>query len=253
MKKDMFPKMENYTSIIKITPEIYGFVDITALVGKNNDKTVHRIKRSMQYIMAFSALKDRMFAGLSATYSKIFELLKDKQQNNGNLKNYYMVAIESGNDIPRRIFSFDMYMLQADNYKHDLIKRPEYKNLPNIDDKKRVVGTFAFGYQYEQDMNSIDICNKVFHIKAYKEISSAIKAYNFDQESDLIYDIESEKCNQFIENCFNGVDRYIYDIGLEMEDYTHDYEDHTPKVNEEIVNDVEVVDDVKVETEEENS
>ena len=223
--KDMFSNMENYTSIMTLNPEVYGFVNITALVGKNGSKRSYRLKRTMEYKATYSPLRDRMFAALTAAYDKIFELLADKKMNDGNLKNYYLISIESANDIPRRILSFDMYMLQADSFK-DLVNKPEFRNLPGIDDRDKHVAIFAFGYQYEKDMNVIDITNKVFRCKAFKQTSNAIKVYNFEEDSDMVFDIDDDKCKQFIHNCFEGCDRYIYNIGLELEDYTHDHEFH---------------------------
>ena len=225
MMTNMFPDMDNYTSIMTINPEVYGFINITALVGKNESKKVYRFKRTMEYRPTYSPLRDRMFAALTAVYNKIFELLDDRKMNDGNLKNYYLVSIETANDIPRRILSFDMYLIQADDFKQ-LVNKPEFRNLPGIDDKEKHVAVFAFGYQYEKNMNAIDITNKVFHGKAYKQTSNAIKVYNFEEDSDLVFDIEDDKCKQFINNCFDGCERYIYDIGLSLEDYEHDYTEH---------------------------
>ena len=225
MKTDMFPGMENYTSIMTLYPEVYGFVNTTALVGKNNSKRVYRLKRTMEYRATYSPLRDRMFAALTTVYDKIFELLEDKKMNDGNLKNYYLISIETANDIPRRILSFDMYMLQANDFK-ELVNKPEFKNLPGIDDKDKHVAIFAFGFQYEKDMDAINITNKVFHAKAFKQTSNAIKVYNFEEESDMVFDVDNDKCKQFIRNCFDDCEKYTYDIGLSLEDYEHDYTEH---------------------------
>jgi len=234
----MFPDMDNYTSIMTINPAEYGYINITALVGKNESKRVYRLKRTMEYRPTYSPLRDRMFASLTAVYSKIFELLESNKMNDGNLKNYYLVSIESANDIPRRILSFDMYLIQADNYPQ-LTQKPEFRNLPGIDDREKHIAVFAFGYQYEKNMNAIDITNKVIHSKAYKQIENTIKVYNFEEDSDLVFNTDDDKCKQFINNCFDGCDRYTYDIGLLLEDYEHDYTEREINENDSMIREEE--------------
>ena len=231
--------MDNYTSIIKLNPDIYGFINIAAMVGANNSKIAYRVKRTMEYKASFSAFRDRMFAGLMSVYAKMFELLNSKGSlNNGSLKNYYAIAIETGNDIPRRILSFDMYILQADNFQ-DLIAKAEFKNLPKIAEKETRAAIFALGYQYDQDMSDIDITNTVFHLKVFKDDINPIKVYKLDNEDDFTYDTDNEKFNSFIDAVFEDTDKNIYYSGLTKEYYKHDHESHDNTESNSAVNNSE--------------
>lgn len=229
--KNKFPDMDNYTTIVRINPYVYGSISITATTAKNNSTKLYRFRRNMKYKASFSSLRDHMFAGLLAAYNKTFDMLEDRQTNTGPLKNYYMVAIETNNDIFKRILSFDMYMLQADNLKQ-LVNMPEFKNLPNVNDHTKCVAIFAYGYQYEANMNLLNICNKVFHTKAFKQLNTVIKMYDFKDNSDISnFDTDNEKCQQFLDYIFNRTDRFTYDVGLSLDDYTHDHIDHATSEN----------------------
>ena len=225
--KNKFQDMQNYTVTISLTPEVYGFVNITALVGKNHSKTTYRINRTMEYKTSYTSLRDRMFAGLVAAYCKTFEMLKGLQVNNGALKNYYMVAVETGNDIPRRILSFDMYLIQANNY-NELISMPDVQDLikpalpqdGSTEKDVKHVAVYAYGYQYEHDMDAIGICHKVFHMKGYKDNrTSVIKAWNFDEDTNLEVDMDSDAFLKFVDSAFATTNRYVYNIGMTMEDH----------------------------------
>jgi len=216
--KNKFDDMENYTVIANIVPDTYGYINITSVVGLNNSSKTYRLRRSMKYDESFSALRDRMFAGNTVMYAKIGDLLGDNAPNSGELKNYYLIAIESGNDLPKRTLSFDMYILQADSFKI-LRTMPKFLNLPGVSDTSKHIAVFTYGYQRVDNMNLIDIENKVFHTKAFRHDLTSIRSYTLDEP--LKFDLDNDICKKFIDSCFYGTDRFEYDIGIIMEPYEH--------------------------------
>ena len=216
--KNKFDNMENYTVISNIVPDTYGYINITSLVGLNNSNKTYRLRRSMKYDEAFSALRDRMFAGNAVMYAKVGDLLGDNPPNSGELKNYYLVAIETGNDLPKRTLSFDMYIIQSENFKI-LRTMPKFLNLPGVNDTSKHIAVFTYGYQRVDNMNLIDIENKVFHTKAFRHDLTSIRSYTLDEP--LKFDLDNDICKKFVDTCFYGTDRFEYDIGIVMEPYEH--------------------------------
>ena len=208
-----FEDMENYLVFTKMNPDVYGFVDVTALIGKVGAKSVFRLKRTVQYQASFSSIRDRMFAGLTCIYDKMYEMFGQTQKCNGELKNYFAVAIETGNDIPRKTLSFDIHLIQSQSYQA-LLTSKEFNAIPNINEEKLHKAVFAFGYQYSKDIESIGLTDKIFHFKVYKDDSGNLRSYDLGDE--FTFSAEDENCLAFIDGCFYGTDRSTYYIGLNM-------------------------------------
>lgn len=216
MSSVTFKDMENYIAFMKLNPDVYGFIEASLLVGKKGSSKVFRLKRTVQYQATFSSIRDRMFAGLSCVYDKMYEMFgPNGQPHNGELKNYFAIAIETGNDIPRKTLSFDIYLIQAQSYQQ-LLTMPEFNALPGIEDDKLHKAVFAFGYQYSKDVESIDLTNKIFHFKVYKDEGSNIRVY--DLKDNFTFDPEDEDCMTFVDGCFYGLDRSTYYIGMNVTD-----------------------------------
>lgn len=210
-----FEDMENYLVFTKMSPDVYGFVDVTALIGKAGAKRVFRLKRTVQYQASFSSIRDRMFAGLTCVYDKMYELFGQGQKHDGELKNYFAVAVETGNDIPRKTLSFDIYLIQSQSYQA-LLTSKAFNDIPNINEDKLHKAVFAFGYQYSKDIESIGLTDKIFHFKVYKDDSSNMRVYDLGDE--FTFSAEDENCLAFIDGCFYGTDRSTYYIGLDVDD-----------------------------------
>ena len=211
--QDKFPNMENYTLLSQLTPDVYGYVNSVVLVGKNNGSEVYRMPRTSQYMPAYSPIRDRMFMGLHVVYAKIIEMLKDKPINNGGFKNYFLVTVETGNDKPQKVISFDGYIIEAED-PNELIQLNKFRAIPGIDNKKLHSAIFLLNRQYEEDMKLIDIENTVFHMKAFRH--RAVRVDTFELE-DCKFDMEDENCQKFIQSVFNGTNRSLYSIGLTYE------------------------------------
>ena len=214
-----FEDMENYLVFTKMNPDVYGFVDVTALIGKVGAKRVFRLKRTVQYQASFSSIRDRMFAGLTCTYDKMYEMFGESQKYDGELKNYFAVAIETGNDIPRKTLSFDIYLIQSQSYQA-LLTSKEFNAIPNINEEKLHKAVFAFGYQYSKDIESIGLTDKVFHFKVFKDDSGNMRSYDLGDE--FTFSAEDENCLAFVDGCFYGTDRSTYYIGLNVTPKTED-------------------------------
>lgn len=211
--KDKFPEMENYTVLSQFTPDVFGYMNSVTVVGKNNGDEVYRMPRTSQYVAAYSPIRDRMFMGLHVAYTKIIEMLKDKPINNGGFKNYFFITVETGNDMPQKVISFDGYIIKAED-PDDLVLLNKFNSIPGINDKTLHSAIFLINRQYEKDMDLIDAENLVFHMKAYRH--RAVKVDTFKLEA-CKYDMEDENCQRFIQSVFNGTNRSMYSIGLKVE------------------------------------
>ena len=211
--KDKFPGMENYTLLSQISPDVYGYINSVVLAGKNNGTEVYRMPRTTQYMPAYSPIRDRMYMGLHVVYVKMIELLKGQPVNNGGFQNYFLICVETGNDKPQKIISFDGYVIKANSDK-ELYMMKKFRAIPGIDDRTLHSAIFMLNRQYEKDMELIDIENTVFHMKAYRH--RAVKIDTFEMK-DFTFDIESEDCQKFIQSVFNGTNRNLYSIGLTHE------------------------------------
>jgi len=240
--KNKFDGMTNYTAVCQLTPDVYGFVNTVTLVGEDNGKEVYRMPKTVQQYTAYSPIRDRMYIGMHVAYIAIVNRLKNKPINNGDLKYYWLVAVETANDKPRRILSFDAYIIQKDSYE-ELLKSPEFAKIPGVNDEKKHSAVFVLGKQYAGDMELIDVEHMLLHMKAYKH--TPVRIEKFSLENDLTFDFESEGCQQFIQNAFTGTDRNVYSIGLDIT--SHSLFDISPE--EVIANDTE--DAVKKESEQE--
>ena len=226
--------MTNYTAVCQVTPDVYGFINTVTVIGEEGSKEVYRMPKTVQYVTAYTPIRDRMYMGMHAVYIEIVKKLSGKPLNNGNLKYYWLVTVETGNDIPRRIIAFDAYILQSDSYD-ELLASPEFNKIPGINDEKIHSAVFILGKQYTGDMESIDTKHLVFHLKAYKH--TPIRIEKFTLYDELVYDFESEDCQKFLQNIFNGTDRNLYSIGLESD--TH----HLFDLDEETIDAEEATDE----------
>ena len=210
--KNKFQNMTNYTAVCQVTPDVYGFINTVTILGEEGSKEVYRMPKTVQYVTAYTPIRDRMYMGMHAAYIEIVKQLSGKPLNNGDLKYYWMVMVETGNDKPRRIISFDAYILQCNDYD-TLITTPEFNKIPGINDKDIHSAVFILGKQYTGDMKTIDSDHLLFHIKAYKHTPVRIEKFNLDE--DLVFDFESEQCQKFLQSAFTGTDRNLYSIGIE--------------------------------------
>lgn len=219
MAKNLFENMENYNVISRVRPDVYQFINLTALVGKNEGKNVYRINRSIQQLQAFGPVRDRMLMGFMSIYAFIFERLHDKDMHDGNMRPFFLIGVESANDTVNKILSYDGYLIQANSYA-ELITNPKVISLQNANNPNRHVGIFNFGLQYVHDLNSIGVIDKVFHIKSYKEPLPPIKGYDLDtldlpETKNVIFDVDSEACQHFIHLAMLHSDDNVYHVGLD--------------------------------------
>ena len=230
---DLLSDMADHFNVVtKLTPDVYKFVKINSIVAKKNSNKIYKLVRTLQYDVTFSGMRDRMLAGLLSIYNKVFELLDTKENlGGGTMKNYFVVGIETGNDLRTKVFSFDMYMIQADTYK-DLLESEEFNAIPNIDDKNIHSAIFNFGFQYEKDMEAIDTKHKVFHIKAFQEPSTSIKMYplKIDNE-DKTFDIKDPVCKEIIKQRLSETEQQIYYVGMDVNEIEF-VEENSSKIEE---------------------
>ena len=211
--KDKFPEMENFICITQLSPSVYGQINIDSLIGRNNGTKAVRMHRRMEYVAAYSPIRDHFYAGMCSVYYKILELLENKDINNGDLKRYWVVGVETGNDIPRRVLSFDMHVLQAES-QEELYKSERFMSIPGIDDKKLHSVVYPYGRHYQYDMDSIDIENTIFHMRAYRYTPTPLTAFDLDQ---FTLDMESKECINFVNASFAGTNRELIIVGLKTE------------------------------------
>ena len=211
--KDKFPDMENFTCVTQVTPSVYGYVNISSLIGRNNSNRVIRMHRRLEYMPAYSPIRDHFYAGMNAIYLRVLELLQNQTINNGDLKRYWVVGVETANDIPRRVLSFDMRIFQADTFEK-LCELPEFQAIPGINDKKLHSVVYPYGMHYEYDMESIKYDKIVFHLRAYRYNPTPLDAFDLDK---FTFDMESKECINFVNASFSGMNRELHSVGMTME------------------------------------
>ena len=212
----LFPKMDNnYFVTMEFNNDIYGFVTVVCTVAEDGSNEVYKVTRTIEYSSNFNGLRDRMFAGLVAIYNKIFnqlQYLKNLQQ--GELKNYFCVAIETGNDMNKQILDYDIYFIKAQDTK-ELLESERFKNIPGIEDDKIHRAIFNYGYQYENDFDGINIQNTIYHMRCHKYVKDGLKRYVIPEGKK--FDTKDNDIREFITSLFSQ-DRFNdYTIGLTME------------------------------------
>ena len=211
-KELIFPGQDNYYVTMQLTPDIHNYVNVVAAVVKDDSNEVYKVTRTMEYSSSFNGLRDRMFAGLIAIYNHVFnELTKIDVREQGELKNFFCVCVETNNDLSKKVISFDAYFIQADS-GDDLINSEEFKSIPNVDDQSHYTAIFNFGFQYIDDLNKIGIVNNKCSINCLKINKDGLKRYRLPEDGKFDKDSQSDRL--FINSLFDYTNLADYAIGL---------------------------------------
>ena len=231
-----FEGKENFKISVKLHPDIYKYVRIAAAIHKVGTPNMYKVVRTMEYRRAFNSLRGHMICGLFALYGESFQRLrileaKEPERDRGDIKNYFVIAVEKNNDLTKEILSYDMYVKQADNFDA-LIKSDEFKNIPFVDDDKTLVSIMNFGYQYEADSKKIGIHDACIGALTHKVDKDYITLYDFNhthnEEDEDVYEpleLEDNRVSQTMKEMLSGDDTMNYYVALipymTEEDETH--------------------------------
>lgn len=216
MAEIVFKDMDNYYISMMMNPDVYNFMKVSATINKHGSSKVYKIVRTMEYSSSFNGLRDRMYAGVLAIYNHMFKELEDLEDlQKGPVKNYFCIAVETTNDFKKQVLSYDMYFIKSPSWEQ-LIKSKEYDMIPNVDNEEKHIAIFNFGYQYEEDMDKINLESKIYHIKAYKAKTDTLLKYTIPNNQ--IYDRNNQEHKNFINSLFYGDNISNYAIGISVED-----------------------------------
>lgn len=184
--EELMKNADLYKVYLKLSPSVYNYVMVAAAVRKKDADRAYRITRTMSYMNTFDGIRDRMFSGLIATYNFMYNTLAELDSlENGDLKNYFCVFIETDNDIKKEMLYYDIYFVQADNYEQ-VMDSDAFNAIPNIKDDSYHKAIMNFGYQYSEDMKKINIEKMILHTTSQKVPDEGLMRYSVPSDSDKI-------------------------------------------------------------------
>lgn len=207
-----FPDKINYTLNLRLSTDAHSTVNSTGFIVKNFTTKGYRIQRTIRYKDTFSTIREYMFAGLHGMLGYVFDSFGTDQQKQGELKNYFAICIETGNDTTHKVLSFDLYLIQSDDVD-SLLKSDKFLSIPGIDEKDNGrQAIFNFGYQYTGDMESIGATTNVFHFNVFKEIKPFAKAITLPKE----FDLDTVETKSMVSAVLADCDIMRYAIGISL-------------------------------------